>query len=263
MIREFPAIGGQLGFDRALQTQGQARWQFIPGTVQGYWEMDMIQSAANFAPMPLNTVANINGKQYYLVEESPTRVVGLDKVMWTRTFAPVFTRHFDGEQFVAQIPGGIKTLAGGHNVAIAPNTLAMTCEVRYDYFLLGVSTNDLPDWTVNFADDATIPPTVVPPITWVLTTVEKPSDITIFYPRNTATANTTGGPPNYLGAIRMHWPDAVGTIYEYTSWSQAQYSYVLSNWQANDWQLVAEPSVVTRWKGNMFRRATKYIRPFI
>jgi hypothetical protein len=209
------------------------------------------QSAA-WAPTALNTAHPVF-TSYYLVSEGPLSDLGGGEVKWTRTYAQVPSSRDDENTMNYEFIGyyGFTFQAGGTAVAGPggrfPFTASCSVRVHNDYFMIGAGGS--------YATAALIPLLYrlryyVPAGSWVGSS---------FVPTTTnpTTQALTGSP------IKVLW-DSTSTIPN-TSYainltpatvpSRSAYEALV----AAQSEIIAEDSQLTRWKGNIYQRATKYI----
>lgn len=215
------------------------------------------QFLANFVPLPLSTPHPVY-TNYYLVSESPLQHLDGGLVAWTRQYAQVPSSRNDSASISYNFIGYYGKIA---DIAIAATysivgrnrlTKVVTCRIQNDYYMTGR--------VGAYATPSQIP--IIPPIrfyvplgnlvagVWTPTyTPLSPNDLA-FGTDNDFIYDAAKDPVS--GAVNAHpFPGAlIPTIP-----CRQSYQTVVSS----GGEIVAEGSVISRWKGNIYQRQTKYI----
>jgi hypothetical protein len=237
------------------------------------WQMN--RNAYDAAgPLPLNTPHPIY-PAFVLAEEGPRRGIGGPVVEFVRTYAKVPPSHFDWPDFTYTFVG--TTIAIGNPATFItrdPKAWKVKSQVRYDYFLVP---------SVGIVD----------PITGDVVNINSPGDIQQILDMQYVIQNTING--QLLGGIilatnTLNVAGAVIPTYPTSDQYNAQMADALANgWNSTISKIVlfptntlvpggghmagtvdtansllggiipAEPSSLTRWKGNIYQRATRYV----
>lgn len=211
-------------------------------------EQEFVINNDYFAALPLST-PHPTFTNYFLVDESvpvPQSVPGI--VHWKRTYAQVPAPRNDYGSIAYSFIGYYGKIA---NLAIASTfpirgrnrfTETVTCRVQNDYFLVGTSP------AASYATAALIPSIREQKYYIPLGTISG----------STFTRTYTAGSDNDI-----NYGTATDSIWNAADWaSLIPTTPTLSDYQAAivaSSEIVAEPSQLTRWKGNIYVRVTKYI----
>lgn len=216
------------------------------------------QFLANFVPLPLNT-EHPDYKGYYLVSESPLQHLDGGMVSWTRQYCSVPATRNDSASISYNFIGYYGKIA---DIAIAATysivgrnrrTEVVTCRIQNDYYMTGrigsyQSPTQIP---IIPATRYYVPQGNIVSGLWVptYTPAMSPNDLAFGtdndFIYDTARNPVTNSPNDhpFPGAI-------IPTI----PCRQAYQTLVSSGGE-----IVAENSVVSRWRGNIYQRQTKYI----
>ncbi len=206
-----------------------------------YTEQDFTQDLSSFAALPLNT-QDPDDPLSFLVAESPLQDMGGNVVRWTRTFARVPESRNEFETFAYTFPGYWATLTSkfvtpwGVELTAAfpildkpgraPQTRAVTSRMRHEFFLCGAGPG------TSYATPQLIPVIAsqryVYGSAWAATSGDDLPD-KLLYPASSA---------NYSVPTIEAWRAliAAGT------------------------EIVAEDSRISRWRGNIYMRVTRYLK---
>jgi hypothetical protein len=227
-----------------------------------------MQSLVNVVPLLLNTAHPSASKypdysSYYLVDEGEKQDVGGGVVKWTQTYSVVPASWDDPESYVYTYPGWTYFAAtGGYsNWGRVPLTERVPSRIRNDYFL------------VNPALGSDAPPVYK-------SAFNIPTNFAFL-----ATAQFVVGGTTYGGANYKQENVSDGEVFVPTTPTRAQYFAMIIDANTNAWnaaitsqpvtgspillidvahavyggQIIAETSQITRWKGNIWCRKTRYV----
>lgn len=211
------------------------------------------QFAANFAPLALNTV-HPSFASYVLTSESPLQDIGAGIVTWMRTYCKVPATRSDGGcisypfiGFTAQttIVGSVSTTLAGR-----PRfTEVVNARIQHDYYLVGSGGT--------YTDQTLIPINIEQRYYVPYGNIAISSGTTTFtplYAAGSTLAILTGNQTDYLNdnvtvsGVAFSAPQASVP-------SRSAYTAMMIAGS----EIVAEPSKVVRWMGNIWDRQTVYI----
>lgn len=206
------------------------------------------QFAENFTPLALNTAhPDATYTAYKLVSESPNQDIGNGIVKWTRTYAKVPTTRNDYATISYNFVGFYGAIADIATVTSFPivgrNRFSnnVTCRIQYDFYLVDGTT---------YATPASIP-TIIERRYYIPLGTISGGVFTATYTRDTLNDLATG--------------KATDSIYDKASWGNLVPTYPTLTeylgWITAGTEIVAEPSQISRWMGNIYVRSTKYILP--
>lgn len=210
---------------------------------------DFWQFLANFSALPLNTpYTTLPFAGYYLVGESPLTDLGGGLCKWTRTYAQVPATRNDPSSLAYPFIGYYGRVANLATSSSFPvigrprQSLPVTCRIQSDYFLIGATP---PASFTNIS--------LIPVIAATKYYVPQGSIIGgVFAPTYAA------GSTNDL---------ATGTDTDFI-WDPASFGGIIptipsrttyQGWITAGTEVVAEASQLSRWKGNIYQRQTKYV----
>jgi hypothetical protein len=228
--------------------------QYGPGT--------SIQPTSGYAykPLALNTVygadfTTINSfPNFFLTAEGPLEDLGGGLVKWTRTYCAKPATRYEAASLSYLYPGLTpKITVGGSTDSVtirSPILKAADVRIEYDYFFIGAAGSNLA--TPDYADFTDIPPNTHQRWGFVAFNGASPIGLVeinppILYDQITFNGIFYGGGtvPTASAYIAL-----MGTLNATTG--------VITPPNPPNF-FVAEDSVLTRWQGNVFQRATKYI----
>jgi hypothetical protein len=194
------------------------------------------------------TIGTVVKPQFYLVGETdPRRIEPGTSCRWTRIYAPVFPDYSDFELYNATYPGLGTGTAGVSSRN--PFTIPIHSELRSRFFLVGVSNSDVTPFAkiTQFSDIQIFRPLPIVGSGGVLDTYDGAinfdiSSIVNFFP-DANSNGTTKTEAEYLAKV------ALATPYGTTA---SPYGYMM----------VAEGSVIKRWRGDLYERVTRYVRAY-
>jgi hypothetical protein len=208
-----------------------------------------------FAITPLNTPHPSAGQfpdysAYRLVDEGPRTDMGGGMVKWVRTYAIVPDSHDEFESYSYQFIG-FQTFLGISIVGRNRFARIVTSRVAHDYFLVGAggypTAGDIPRVAATRYVAKTVGNAAPEP--------ESTSDVeylsNIGYPN--VPYGTTPSRTQY-----EQWLAAAAA----DGWSAAPVGYQIDEedlYDGTGGQIIAEDSRLTRWKGNIYLRQTRYI----
>lgn len=233
-------------FSLAAASSGkQKSFPFEGDTVSFVTTQNFIQLAANFEPLPLNS-PDPEDPTAFLIGESERRDIGGELVEWTRTYARVPVSRNEFETYAYTFPGFVATYNSEYHspwadagVSIlpyfpitpaptltdpgrAPTVRTVTSRLAYDYFLCGAGGQ-----------------------------YEKPQDI----PLNASQRYVYGS--SFGTAAGGDLPDRIlWDIATYCTPTTTEYRALITN----ETEIVAEDSRLSRWKGNIYQRVTRYVK---
>lgn len=209
---------------------------FGPNNNAYYITQDFAQFGSRWKQASLNTTYIVEGTTrpgYFLVEESPIQDMGGGLVRWTRTYAPIFPDYSEWEQYAMVYPG----LSGNEGLYTRDALIMQNAASRLDskWFLLGVSLQDrTPYGAINtYADIQML---------WPIPILD----------------SVMGYQTTYSGAdaVAIASPELYPDAQSDSTLTEALYVANVTN---NVW-MVAEPSVLRQWKGNLYQRITRYVQ---
>lgn len=189
-------------------------------------EQDYIQLAANFAPLALST-PHPDIATAYLVGESPLEDLGGGVVRWTRTFATIPANRSDYESFTYRFPG----ILGDYNPP-------------YNQYWV----TDPGDGRDPRTDTVTSRMAYEYFLCEVGQTYETADDIPIIEAQEYTLVGNNNAVINYLLAEGVYPDDSTPTKEDYLAAIAAET------------EIVAEDSAVSRYRGNIFQRVTRYVK---
>lgn len=250
----------------------------IPSTTTEYlMRQEYQQFKNNFTPLALST-AHPDYPTFLLVEETDKKDLGGGIIQWTRVFAAVPATHYETESFTYPFIGVLNLLPGGVLITRTRKAWTVKSRIQYDYFLapstvtdpilgtlITITTfNDIPQiLDMQYVFQATVGGALYGGITMATDLLQFASSSTPTWPSSDQylanfvgdalvngwngtiakivtfkTSTFSGGPPPTSGHMQ-------GTIDTLNS--------VMGG------IIPAEPSRLTRWQGNIFQRATRYV----
>lgn len=259
----------------------------IPGDATEYvFNQNWRQFRNNYdsgGPLALNT-AHPTYTSFVLVEEGPRRDIGGAVVEFTRKYAKLPATHYDWDMFGYSFPGTLTSISGGTNITRPRAVRVAISRIEYDYFLVPTSgstsvTDPITGTTYSISSPGdiariqdmvycyqntvggalyggiTMATDILNPAGSSLPTWPTSDDYNtmvadalsngwggtltkvVLFPTNTL----AGGPPPTSGHM-------AGTI-DLTSTPHSVLGGLIP----------AEPSRLTRWLGNYYQRATRYV----
>jgi hypothetical protein len=253
----------------------------FPGVNIDYvFTQDFIQALADYIPLELNT-AHPDYAQFILVEEGAQTDLGGGRVKWQRKYAKVPATHSQPQTMNYNFIGYFGT--SGINVPTAVGRLRLqytvAARVQYDYFLLDKASGNITDASgavVYDGPDGTLPPLDRVPILLpqeyygasVYSVQNKIVIDEIAYSQNAlAPAVPQILYPTPDGTSARPPLDAYPTREIYEKWIARTLTVKTYNPATNTltdtglYEIVAQPSSLARWLGNIIERQTVYIRP--
>lgn len=221
-------------------------------------QQDFQQFAANFVKIPLNTV-HPQHPGYYLTDEGPQRHMDGGMIAWTRTYCAVPALRNDYSSLSYNFIGYYGKTA---DIAVAATfsvlgrtrkTDVVSCRLQNDYYLIGTGGQ--------FTNPSGIPKINATKYYTPLGTINGSNVFVPTYAIGSANDFAFGTPVDFIydtakdpvtGATNSNpFP---GAIIPTVPCRQAYTSLVISGLE-----IVAEPSVISRWRGNIYQRVTKYV----
>ena len=233
ILFETPSTGA-LSFDNAVACSPLRQIPAFPGceprngsTEQYYYEQDFIQRFTEWEPLPLNSLHPSNSS-LYLVEEGQPQEYGAGLRRWTRVYAPIF-QEYETEQMFAYTYAGTSYRD--------PQTVSVLSILRHKFFLVGVSVNDL---------DPSIPSKTS------IALIDDKLKIPIFSP-----VPILDGFNRFSNTYANSF--VVTLISGMVTLDEAAYMELAAEPLLRNRLMVAEPSVIQRWKGKLYERITRYV----
>jgi hypothetical protein len=221
--------------------------------VSTQWELeqDFVQKLTSFSPLLFNTAHPLY-PSYVLVAESPQRDLTGGLVRWTRTYSQVPATYSEPEAFIYSFIGFYGSYGPSVTIPSGRDRFPVKVESRlqHDFFLVGsggsyASGNAIP---IIQAQKYRIS---VSGYTWWMD-IDWLSDAPPF---NFATIpSRTDYTTLISNAISLGWNSGVITY----SWGSPG-SVASGSSGTNPGQICAEDSYIVRYKGNIFRRTTRFI----
>ena len=233
---------------------GKARFSqpFMGDNGEYLLDQDFQVDIGSFAPLALNTV-HPDYATYHLVGESQLQDLGGGQVKWTRTYAQVPATRNDyssiAYNFIGYLglnPTSIGTTPAAASVLGRPRFVSVVnCRIQSDYFLVGAGGLFSP------ASIASIPEQkyYIPTGTW------QASGMTfVFVPQYTdpTLAALHGIPCDLIYDITGAFAFSVSVP---SVPSRTDYEALRTAGS----EIVAENSTLSRWRGNIYVRTTKYV----
>jgi hypothetical protein len=225
---------------------------------------EFVQFRKNHSPLALNTAHPSSGKTpdystFLLVEESEREDYGAGVCKWTRKYAKVPSSHDEWETYAYQFCGIVNV--SGVNIPVVqgrdPFSWVVTSRVQHDYFLVNPALSS--DSPPIYKSPGNIPNV----------------DPFLYVNQGTYSGTTYGG---------VYFP--TDSTFDYTFPTTSQYQDMIEDAITNGWsatvsnqvidtnytikatgvggstlggQIVAEPSQLSRWNGNIWVRRTRYV----
>lgn len=197
--------------------------------VTKFYEQDYQQLLVNFSPLTINSVCPWDGAAY-LVEETELRKVLGGVVQWTRRYANIPQSRDDASSIAFQFPGLFASYTSDDVTTTItlryPQTWTVNCRVHMDYYLVGAGGT--------YANILAIP------------AIQRQY---FYVPVYNGTINTLpgqGADVTFLNPAASSSPTSPTTE-------------TYQSWLASGYEFAAEASQLSRWKGNIFQRVTKYV----
>lgn len=219
-----------------------------------YFEEDYTISLASFAVILLNTPHPVRGT-FILVKETEPQPVGVyDVVKWTRTYAITPNTRSEFSSMVYPFIGytGYIAATGGTLTSNVPGrkpfSRTVNCRIQYDYFFAGTGGA--------YLTPSAIPVNQQQLYYFRIGSITNPGGVltwTATYTLGSANDISQGSPTQYL-------VDTTGTYAPPNSIvpcvpTRTAYMALVSAGS----EIIAEPSSLSRWMGNIWVRTTKYV----
>lgn len=235
-------LDGYTGTDSGAEVIGNVRASFpfsaFGDQATAFYEQDYQQLGTSFAALSPNAICPWDASAY-LVEETERRPVLGGVVQWTRKYAQIPVSRDDAASLAFQFPGlfgSYFSVSSYVTVTLRlPQTWAGNCRLRQEYFLIGTGGS--------YATVQLVP------------VIQK----TYFYaPIFNGVLNVSPGQGSDVTFLNsVHQPaQTVPTTEQYQAWCSGG---ATGQYGAGLGEFIAEASQLTRWKGNIFNRTTKYI----
>ena len=219
-----------------------------------------VNPAYQYKPLALNTIygTDFTGTNsfpsFFLTGESPLEDLGGGLVKWTRTYCSKPATRYEAASLSYLYPGlSPKIFVSGTYDTVTtrlPITKAADVRIKYDYFVIGTGGVNL--WTPDYPDFIDIPPNTHQRWGFIAYNGASPIGLIEINPPMLYDQITFNG-INYGG----------GTIPTASAYIALQGSLNTTTGiitpPVPPNLFVAEDSILTRWQGNIFQRATKYI----
>ncbi len=207
----------------------------IPGVADNYvLTQPFAQQLSAFVALALNT-PHPDYPDYVLVEESEKQHLGGGDIRWTRKYAKVPAQHIEPSTYAYSFIGFLGRVNYDTSTGVITGTqhrerLSRTvfCKVQNDYAL-----------ATSWADALTALPVIPAQEYFIHGSLDTP-------PYRVMT--------DFLLSVAGFTEVTVPTQDEYLTWITADEA------AADSFHIVAEPSSLQRWMGNIFVRQTKYVK---
>ncbi len=213
-------------------------------------DQDYVQLFEYFSPLELNTAHPLY-PDYYLCSESPHADIGCGAIKWTRRYCKIPATRSDGTSMTYKFPAYYGAIGFGLDIKGRLSfTMVVTCRVQYDYYfvlnpttVLDANGNNVFTAGKEFGIPVLNARRYIIPLGGFIGGVFVP-----LYPVGSDQyyANGVDATDSGLTDIGETLPPTDPTIATYKSWIGVT-------------EVVAEDSQVSRWQGNIFVRATKYV----